>query len=438
MKKNNNNWLYLIISILGASTIIFLCLFLSFQNTSKSYKQTLENNYKKNFYEVASNINDLEVDISKVIATKDVGTLNTLLSGLHSNVILTLSNVNQLPITYDKLTNINMLLNKTGGFVQSLLDRIFDGQTLNNDDYLSLSSIHSSLISLKYDLNNYYKNIKTDFEILSNADGKGVSDFSSSLMSTESANSKVPSLIYDGPFSESVLSREIVGLADFEISNAEAMEIVKKIFDVQSTKFLGLIKGKFETYNFHLDIQNGLDVMITKKGGLLLTITSYGSNGENTISSTEGIAIAENFARRVGINNMYSVWNQVCGNVEYVNLAPIVNSCIYYSDLIKVKVDLVSGTVIGWEATNYATNNKTRSFSNSISFAEASQKISSVLKIQERNYTIIPDKYVGELSAYEFICTWKNYTYYIYIDSNTGAEVNILRIIDTNNGELLE
>ena len=128
MKKNNNNWLYLIISILGASTIIFLCLFLSFQNTSKSYKQTLENNYKKNFYEVASNINDLEVDISKVIATKDVGTLNTLLSGLHSNVILTLSNVNQLPITYDKLTNINMLLNKTGGFVQSLLDRIFDGQ----------------------------------------------------------------------------------------------------------------------------------------------------------------------------------------------------------------------------------------------------------------------------------------------------------------------
>ena len=216
------------------------------------------------------------------------------------------------------------------------------------------------------------------------------------------------------------------------------MEIVKKIFDVQSAKFLGLIKGKFETYNFHLDIQNGLDVMITKKGGLLLTITSYGSNGENTISSTEGIAIAENFARRVGINNMYSVWNQVCGNVEYVNLAPIVNSCIYYSDLIKVKVDLVSGTVIGWEATNYATNNKTRSFSNSISFAEASQKISSVLKIQERNYTIIPDKYVGELSAYEFICTWKNYTYYIYIDSNTGAEVNILRIIDTNNGELLE
>lgn len=438
MKKNNNTWLYIIISILGATTIIFLCLFLSFQNTSKSYKQTLENNYKKNFYEVASNINDLEVDISKVVATTDVGTLNTLLSGLHSNVILTLSNVNQLPITYDKLTNINMLLNKTGGFVQSLLDRIFDGQTLEDNDYTSLSSIHSSLISLKYDLNNYYNNIRADFNILANADGKGASDFSTGLMSTESANSKVPSLIYDGPFSESVLNKEIVGLDNFEVSQSEATDIIKKIFDVQSVNYLGLIKGKFETYNFHLDIQNGLDVMITKQGGLLLTVTSFGSNGENTISSSDGIKIAEDFAKRVGISNMYSVWNQVCGNVEYVNLAPIVNSCIYYSDLIKVKVDLVSGTVIGWEATNYATNNKTRSFSNSISFAEASQKISSVLQIQERNYTIIPDKYVGELSAYEFICTWKNYTYYIYIDSNTGAEVNILRIIDTNNGELLE
>ena len=38
-------------------------------------------------------------------------------------------------------------------------------------------------------------------------------------------------------------------------------------------------------------------------------------------------------------------------------------------------------------------------------------------QILERNYCIIPDKFVGELSAYEFICTWQGYTYYIYIDA---------------------
>ena len=135
---------------------------------------------------------------------------------------------------------------------------------------------------------------------------------------------------------------------------------------------------------------------------------------------------------------MYSVWTQTVGNIQYINLSKIENSCIYYSDLIKVKVDLASGNVIGWEATNYATNNKARTFSASISMSEAQSKLSSVLSVKERNYCIIPDKYVGELSAYEFICTWKNYTYYVYIDSNTGKEANIMRVINTTNGDLLE
>ncbi|MCI5497157.1 MAG: germination protein YpeB [Firmicutes bacterium] len=437
MKKNNNNWLYILVSILSASTIVFLCLFLSFSVTSNKYRQTLENNYKKNFYEVASNINDMEIDISKIVATKDRGVVSTLLNSLHSNVNLTLANVNQLPITYDKLTNINMLLNKIGGFSQSLIEKVFDGDALSDEDYTQINNIHTSVLSLKYDINNYYVKVHSDFEILANADSKGASDFSSSLLNTESANSKVPSLIYDGPFSESVLNKEIVGLSGEDISQAQALDLAKKLFETEDVSYQGLVSGKFTTYNFYVN-RGGLNVAITKKGGLLLSVTSYGSSGQNTIDANEGVKVAENFARTVGLDNMYSVWTQACGNILYVNLAPIVNSCIYYSDLVKVKVDLVSSRVVGWEATNYATNHKSRVFTSSITFREAEQNLSSILKVEERNYTIIPDKYVGEVSAYEFICSWKNYTYYIYINSNTGAEANILRVIDTDNGELLE
>ncbi len=437
MKKNNNNWLYILVSILSASTIVFLCLFLSFSVTSNKYRQTLENNYKKNFYEVASNINDMEIDISKIVATKDRGAVSTLLNSLHSNVNLTLANVNQLPITYDKLTNINMLLNKIGGFSQNLIEKVFDGDALSDEDYTQINNIHTSVLSLKYDINNYYVKVHSDFEILANADSKGASDFSSSLLNTESANSKVPSLIYDGPFSESVLNKEIVGLSGEDISQAQALDLAKKLFETEDVSYQGLVSGKFTTYNFYVN-RGGLNVAITKKGGLLLSVTSYGSSGQNTIDANEGVKVAENFARTVGLDNMYSVWTQACGNILYVNLAPIINSCIYYSDLVKVKVDLVSSRVVGWEATNYATNHKSRVFTSSITFREAEQNLSSILKVEERNYTIIPDKYVGEVSAYEFICSWKNYTYYIYINSNTGAEANILRVIDTDNGELLE
>lgn len=437
MKKNNNNILYIILAILGASTIVFLCLFLSFQNSSNLYKNQLENNYKKSYYEVVSNINDLEIDISKIVATKDNNTLRTLLSNLNNNVTLTIDNINQLPISYNNLTNINNFLNKTSGFSYSLLDRIYSGETIGDNDYAQLNDIHSSVLAIKYDLNNYYSGLNSDFSILSKIETEGVQEFSGGLINTESSNTDVPSLIYDGPFSDSVLNKEIVGLSGIEFSYEDALKKVQEIFDTTDIKYVGFAKGKFETYNFYIN-KKGLDVSITKNGGFLLTVTSYASPQEKTIDASEAIIIAEEFAKKVGINNMYSVWTQTVGNIQYINLSKIENSCIYYSDLIKVKVDLASGNVIGWEATNYATNNKARTFSASISMSEAQSKLSSVLSVKERNYCIIPDKYVGELSAYEFICTWKNYTYYVYIDSNTGKEANIMRVINTTNGDLLE
>ena len=419
---------------MSATTIIFLCLFISFASTSSSYKNTLENNYKKSYYEVVSNINDLEIDLSKIVATTDNDALRMLLTGLNSNTLLTIDNINQLPIAYNNLTKTNGYLNKINGYSYSLLEKLYNGEDLSENDYNQIGDIHSTIQTIKYDLNNYYKNLDFDFKILDDQNN----EFSAGIINTESANSKVPSLIYDGPFSDSVLNKEIVGLPSNEISSDDALKIVKNIFDTDKVKYLNFANGKFETYNFFVNIDNGLNVSITKKGGFLLSITSYGNAGKNIISGNDAVEVAENFAKNVGLNGMYCVWTQVSGNVAYINLAQIENSVIYYSDLIKVKVDMTTGKIIGWEATNYATNHKSRNFSSSISMLTAQSKLSNLLTVKERNYCIIPDKYVGEVSAYEFICTWKNYTYYIYIDSNTGAEANILRVIDTNNGQLLE
>lgn len=437
MKKNNNIILYIILTLLGSSTIIFLCLFLSFQKTSDVYKNELNNKYKKSYYEVLSNINDLEIDLSKIVATTDNGTLRTLLSGLNSNTLLTIDNINQLPISYNNLTKTNNYLNKINGYTYTLLEKIYNGESLSDEDYNQISDIHSTILSIKYDVSNNYNNTDFDFDIL-NSDSSNLNDFSAGIVNTESANSKVPSLIYDGPFSDSVLNKEIVGLTGDTITSDEGLIYLQKIFDTKDIKYLGFADGKFETYNYLVDSNNGLNVSLTKLGGMLLSVTSFGGSGENIISLSEAIDLAEDFAQKVGFQNMYTVWTQVSGNIAYINLACIENSVIYYSDLVKVKVDMTNASLVGWEATNYATNHKARTYSSAISMLSAQNNLSDVLTVKERNYCIIPDKYIGELSAYEFICSWKNYTYYIYIDSNTGKEINIMRVISTTNGELLE
>ncbi len=425
--------------VFGSAMIIFLCLFISFLTTSNNYRIQLENSYMKSFYEMVDNVNSLEVDLSKIVATNNITSQRELLSGIYETCMVGVTNVNNLPISNEKLTEINSLLNTTGGFSYSLLLNNYKGNLITEKDYKQIESIYNSVVALRYDINEYVAKLKYDYNILDEINFKDSSgsEFSAGFTGSESASKETPTLIYDGPFSDSVVNREIKGLENKNYTLDEVYNYLSQIFVDKDIEYLGDTNGKFETFNFKISNVVELYVSVTKKGCVLLDISALGSGEGKTISTEEGIELAEGFASSLGFENMYQVWYQQTGNILYVNLAPIVNRVIYYPDLIKVKVDLSMSSVVGWEAVNYATNHIERTFTSSIGILDAMSNVSSLMSITERNLCIIPDKFVGEISAYEFICTWENYTYYIYIDANTGEEVNILRVIDTSNGQLL-
>ena len=438
MKKTIKT-LSVLTTVFGSLMVVFACLFLSFFVSSNTYKTQLENSYMRSFYEMVDNVNTLEVDLSKIVATTSLSSQRQLLSDIYNTCVTGVNNINILPISNEKLSGINKLMNTMGGFSYSLLLENYKGALISSNDYQQIETLYDSVRELQYDINSYMKELQYDYSILDdvNFDDVSSSSFSGGIVDVESSSSEVPTLIYDGPFSDSVLNKEVKGLPNNEYSQEEVLEQVQQLFPEYSVEYIGESFGKFETYNYEVSKDLKLFVSVTKKGGFLLTITAYGNGDGVTETDTDGVTIAENFAYTLGIDNMYAVWQQQTGNIVYVNLAPIVDHVIYYCDLIKVKVDLSLGRVVGWEASAYATNHIDREFSNSIGILDAEKQINDILSIEERNLCIVPDKYVGELSAYEFICTWENYTYYIYIDSNTGEEINIQRVIETSNGQLL-
>ena len=72
-----------------------------------------------------------------------------------------------------------------------------------------------------------------------------------------------------------------------------------------------------------------------------------------------------------------------------------------------------------------------------IKATEARNKVSSKLEILSQRLVIIPQDYLKEALAYEFEATYQGYTYYVYIDAKTGEQLKILRVIQTDNGDLL-
>ena len=441
---NKKNTLITVTIALGLVIVALITTLIVFIVNNKVYAQQLENVYMRSFYELSNNIDDIEVDMSKLIATNSKSVRKDILADVYNTCNVANTNISNLPLSNNNIQKINEFVNKLGGFSFSLIEKINKEQEWSSQDISSIGELHSHSLKLMFDFNQYISSLSFDFQILNQIDfNNDTNNFNNSFNNIQNTNSEIPTLIYDGPFAESVLNPDIKGLPDNEITKEAAEQYIRDNFttyDIKDVKFVNETNGIFTTYNFKLSTTNNLDLFIqlSKKGGILVEITSIGTGGEQNLSVGECQEIAKTFARNLGFNDMYPVWSTVNGKVAYVNLAPIVSGVIYYPDLIKVKVDRLFGLVTGWESRSYCYNHTARSLPTpALTLTQAQEKVSSLLTVIEKNKALIPNKFSGETLTYEFICTWKDYTYYVYINSITGEEANILRVIKTNQGDLI-
>ena len=149
MKGKSNKILIWLTTIFGTAMVVFFALFLSFWATSSTYKTQLENSYMKSFYEMVDNVNTLEVNLSKIVATNSVDSQRELLTNVYENCKSGVEHVNMLPINNDKLTELNKLLNKTGGFAYSLLLENYNDKLISDEDFEQVEGIYSSVRELQ-------------------------------------------------------------------------------------------------------------------------------------------------------------------------------------------------------------------------------------------------------------------------------------------------
>lgn len=430
------------VSVICLSTIVGLSIALFYYlNQYGVYGRELENIYKKNLYELVNNVNSVEVDISKIVATTSLESQQKLLNSIYKSCGEIEVNLNNLPISEDKTKNVTNLYNTLSGYTYSLI-RANDILTDENLD--SLEKMHGSCLVVMYDLNNYLNEISYDYNILEDVDfdnGDGV--FNGGFSESNINDSKVPTLIYDGPFSDSVVNREIKGLGDVEVSESQAKSIVEdklKGYEISSIKYIGDTNGKFATYNYQVIAKDDISlyVQVTKLGGVIISINSNASSGDFDYSEELTKELAQNFGINLGYEDLYPVWIQVLGNIAYVNLAPMVDGVIYYPDLVKVKVDMTRAQVVGLDGTNYCYNHISRdTIAPKVSVDTAKESVGSRLEIVDTNLAIIPNEFVGETFVYEFVCKWKDYQYFVYVDAISGKEVDILRVVKMTNGNLV-
>ena len=155
------------LSVVLGSVIIVLSIMLAvFASRADNYKLQLENGYKKNMYEFVSNINSLEVDLSKLIATNSAKSQRELLSDIYDTCRTGALNLGALPIANNKTENISNYLNTTGGYMYSLLVNNLNANTkLSENDIKNVEGLYNYCLKIMYDLNNYMSDVE-NFNVL--------------------------------------------------------------------------------------------------------------------------------------------------------------------------------------------------------------------------------------------------------------------------------
>ena len=442
--KRSSLWLGLSLAIISAILIAFIVLYSISMSRQTQLKIDLENIYQKNFNELVDNVNNSEIKLSKVLASDYNSYAKKMLNEISKNTNSASNNLSSLPVSINGIDDTIKFINQVSGYTQSLANKLEKGEQLSSEDIQTLSELKTAFTDLKNNINKLANDIYNGniYKESSKLDGD-YNNFTVKLQNMKAGDVDYPTMIYDGPFSDSTLNKQIKNLSKPVVSKEVALEKLQNVFkSIAKTnfEFLGETNGKFQTYDYELlnNDNNSIYVQVTKNGAELLSISCADNRNALNYSIEQAKEIAKDFTKLAGIDSMQCVWSDIISNDAYINLAPIVNGIILYPDLIKVKVDLSSGEVIGYEASSYFTNHTARQIEKAqISKAIAESKVPQIYQKEETRLVLAPLDYNREVLCYETKCNKDGETYYIYVNAISGVVENILKIIETDNGNLL-
>lgn len=431
-------------AILGVTTTGLAVGYGITQSQANSYSTQLENVYKKSYYDLVDNVNSADMKLSKLLATPSSHNYSAkMLTQLSQTAKEMQSNVASLPLSSDGILESVRFINQMSGYTDVLDEKLSNGGVLTTYDREVLSEMHDSLTEMKRFLNQMSLNMMNGYSILQSSeiqDGE-FSKFSVEFGQLRSDDADFPTMIYDGPFSDSVVNQEIKGLSGSEVSRDDAYKKVDEVFkNVANIKYQGLTDGKFSTYNFSMlnsDNQK-LFVQVSKIGGNILTVSGNVSSNAKNIDYDRAEKIAVDFAKTNDIENPTVVWSEQLDSQAYFNIAPTQNGVILYPDLVKVKIDLDHADVAGYDAVSYWTNHTNRTLGDvTISLQEAKAKIDSGFDLKNERLVLSPLDYNREVLCYEFEAEKDGSTYYFYVNANTDVVENVLKVVKTTDSSKL-
>lgn len=423
-------------------------------NRAVQLRRDLDNAYSRAFYEMVGYVENVQIMLAKaqMVSTPELSA--STLKDVWRESGMAASNLGQLPISVGVLANTEKFLYQVSDISQAISKQNTAGKVMDAEQLKTLKNLHSFSVSLEESLNELKDDLSNGnfmWENVAQEGSKTFSETSEELPKTfdgiDQNFQEMPTLIYDGPFSEHMQNRKALGLTGKKVTEDQAAESLSKFLGGDDKvnnieKLADNNNNIINTYNFKMEL-NGregdkiaeADVSVT--GGHVVWYLYNRNVDQNSIDIKKAIEIAKKFLDSKGYPNMKDNYYLENNGVATINFAYMANGITYYPDLIKVKVALDNGEVVGFEANGYIMSHGDRKLGKpKLTEEQARAKVIRGESVKSTGIALIPTNYGTEILCYEFIGRLNDKDFLVYINADTGDEEQVLMIINSDEGTL--
>ena len=424
--------------MLAASTIVFAV-------RANKYKTSALASSRRAVSEFCENLDSITVNLQKSLFCNSEPMLSSLGTELYKSAAAAKVGLGQITSETLQSDGIYKFLSQVGDYTLALDKKLSKSETLSEADRRALSALYEYSSSLSAGMDKLLSGTYDDTVSFEKADStltlgakENAGYFSDGMNDTAQALADYPTLIYDGPFADSVLGREALFVkGKKQITQNEARTKAAAFLECRETELHvdGDETGALELFCFS---KGEKSIAITKNGGFLCYMTNPEHSLEAQLKEEQAAKRAKEFLIKAGYPNMkesyYSTYDGVCT----INFAYRENAVTYYADLIKVAVSLDSGKIAAVDARGFLMNHFERKLpAAKITLRAAQKKLSPLLTLKSSALAVIPGKDGKEKLCYEFHVSSKSgQQALVYIDVQTGEEADVLLLLYSDGGVL--
>ena len=396
--------------------------------------------YNRVFAELTEYVDDLEISLLKGQVVSTGEQMAKLSADLYGQASAAKANLSLLPMEGKTLTKTSEFLSQVGEYATCISDKMLRGEEMSEKEIKTMQELLKYADTLKNGLDKMLIDINEgrmsfeDEKKYMKAFGGGKTAMASELEVLEEEFHNYPSLIYDGPFSQHLSLKEPVFIGGkAEITEKQAVKMAEKYMNVKNAS-VSEINGNLPAYSVKA---NGVTAEFTRQGGVLLLLLKDRNTDSEKLSLEAAKKRAEKFLSENGFNSMRESYYEKRDGSIVINYAYEQDDYIVFPDLVKVKVALDNGEIIGFESRGYITNHMYRLIPEvKVSREQALSNVSKHLEIQEVTKAIVPLENGSEAACWQIKGIVSGKHFLTYVNTQTGRTEDVQILLENEGGIL--